>query len=157
MGEEKKASGGREVIGRAFGEAVALMVASPKHKSLFLSDLEWALMPAVMLGQFRVFRMGEDDRPVGVALWAFLDEESEARLTQAGKLRPTDWKSGDRLWLVEIVSPMGGADKMLANLKRTVFAGKAFHYHVTDPKGVRRVVEERGDDSPESVPPKSDG
>lgn len=145
MTQEKGRPQGGDTMGSVFGEIVALLVASPKHRNLFLSDLEWALMPAITLGQFRVFRKGEGGPPVGVALWGKLDEESEARLTQSGKLRPTDWGAGDRLWLVELVSPLGGAEKMLASLKRTVFAGKTFRYHVTDERGVRKVVEDRGD------------
>ena len=37
-----------------------------------LGDLEWLVMPAILLKQFRVFYKG--DQPVGVALWALADE-----------------------------------------------------------------------------------
>ena len=144
MTQEQRPAGAAETMGGVFGEAVALLVASPKHRGLFISDLEWVLMPAITLGQFRVFRK-DGRQPVGVALWGHLDAEAEARLEETGKVRPADWKSGDRLWLVELISPMGGAEAMLANLKQTVFAGKKFRYHMVDKDGKRRVVEDDGD------------
>ncbi len=143
MSEEAKAVAGN-TIGGVFGEAVALLVASPKHRDLSISDLEWILIPAIALKQFRIFRK-EGRQPVGVALWGYLDAESEVRLEKTGKLRPADWKSGDRLWLVELISPMGGSSAMLVNLKQTVFAGKKFRYHIMDDDGRRRVVEDGGD------------
>lgn len=139
---EKETAGGGDTMGAALGEAVALLMASPKHRVLFLSDLEWVLLPALMLRQFRLFR--REGRPVGLALWGYLDAEAEARLSEAGKIRPGDWKSGDNLWLVELVCPAGGDGAMLANLKKTAFAGAAFRYHVTDEKGGRRVVRDEG-------------
>jgi hypothetical protein len=42
----------------------------------------------------------------GVVLWVFVDDEVEARLVSGNaRLRPQDWKSGDRLWIVEAVAP----------------------------------------------------
>ncbi|WP_371818808.1 toxin-activating lysine-acyltransferase [Rhodomicrobium sp. Az07] len=35
--------------------------------------------------------------------------------------RPADWKSGNKLWLVDIVAPFGGQDAMLTDLKEKVF------------------------------------
>ena len=39
--------------------------ALPRHKAIPLGDLEWLLMPAILLRQFRIFYRGE--QPVGVA------------------------------------------------------------------------------------------
>ncbi len=64
-------------------------------------------------------------------------EEVEARLT-AGvtKLRPQDWNSGDRLWVVEAVAPFGGAEEMVKDLKANVFPDKVLRYVATGPSGV---------------------
>ena len=49
----------------------------------------------------------------------------EARLAVgASRMHPRDWKSGDRLWLVEVIAPFGGADEMVKGLKAKVFAGR---------------------------------
>ena len=37
------------------------------------------------------------------------------------RLRPHDWKSGDKAWVVEVVAPFGGGDAMVADLKAQVF------------------------------------
>jgi cytolysin-activating lysine-acyltransferase len=80
------------------------MSQSPIHKQFYISDLEWFVMTPVLLQQFRIFYA--QDRPVGVLLWAFASDEVEARLVQGvTRLRPQDWKSGDRLWVVEAIAP----------------------------------------------------
>jgi cytolysin-activating lysine-acyltransferase len=36
-------------------------------------------------------------------------------------LAPADWKSGETLWLADIVAPFGGHDAMIKDLKEKVF------------------------------------
>jgi cytolysin-activating lysine-acyltransferase len=43
------------------------------------------------------------------------------------RLAPNDWKSGDILWLVDIVAPFGGQEQMIKDLKEKVFAGVALN------------------------------
>jgi len=107
----------------ALGQATLVMMASPVHKHLFLTDLEWLLVPAIAANQYRIFR--SQNRPVGLATWALLTEEAEARL-KAGhrRLRPADWTAGDRLWLIDLVAPLGGADRMAAELRDGPFKGR---------------------------------
>ncbi len=53
------------------------------------ADLEWMVMPPILLNQYRVFH--DQGRPVGVALWAFLSAEAEAKLSPSPpRLRPDD-------------------------------------------------------------------
>lgn len=127
----------------ALGEVVWLFMQSPGHRHLFLADLEWLVMPAMMLGQFRTFRSGE--QIAGLALWATVSEEVEKRLT-AGvvSLAPADWKSGDRLWLVELVAPFGGADAMIEDLKTSVFRGKTAKIRLTGADGKSVVADIEG-------------
>jgi len=55
-------------------------------------------------------------------LWGFVDAEVEARLTAGNaKLRPQDWKSGDKLWVIDTIAPFGGVDAMVKDLKDKVF------------------------------------
>lgn len=117
----------KRTVAEMLGEVTWLMTQSPRHKTFFLSDLEWMAMTPILLNQFRVFY--GPDRPIGVAFWAFVDAEVEARLAQgSAKLRPQDWKSGDRLWVVDIVSPFGGHEEMLQDLKANVFADRTIKY-----------------------------
>ena len=84
-------------------------------------------MVPVMLQQFRLFY--DKDKPIGVALWAKVNEETEDRLKAGNaRLRPQDWKSGDRLWIVEIIAPFGGHEEMLKDFKEKLFPGTPVHY-----------------------------
>lgn len=99
------------------------MMHLPTHKYLFLTDLEWMVLPPVSAGQFRLFR--KDNMPIGYASWARLSEEVEERLKQGvTKLQPADWTSGDRLWLMDFAAPFGGGEEMIQSLKEQVFKGR---------------------------------
>lgn len=51
------------------------------------------------------------------------------------KLRPQDWKSGDTLWVVEVIAPFGGAEEMVKDLKEKVFPEREIRFlAVTDGK-----------------------
>jgi cytolysin-activating lysine-acyltransferase len=53
-------------------------------------------------------RLFADDRAVAFAAWAALSAEAETRLQKPNpRLAPVDWKSGDRLWLVNLFAPFG--------------------------------------------------
>lgn len=133
-------------IAAIYGELVWLMGMSPLHRRMFVADLEWFLVPPIQKNQFRIFRAKE--RPIGVALWAYLDAERDAAYATApGRLKPEEWDCGDTLWLVDLIAPFGHAETMLADLKASVFRGKNFKYHRTMPDGSREVVSEDGTDT----------
>lgn len=107
-----------------FGEVVALMMMPASHKHLFLADLEWLVLPPIMLRQFRLWRNA--DKPVGFASWALLSPEVEARMMGgARRLQPAEWKSGEHAWLIDVLAPTPDfAQQMVDELKRTVFQGR---------------------------------
>jgi len=87
------------------------MTQSPRHKSIPLGDLEWLLMPAILLKQFRIFYQGE--KPVGVALWALVDDIVAKRIDANDKrLTAVEWKSGTNMRIIDIVAPFGGEAEM---------------------------------------------
>ena len=109
------------------GAATALMMESPLHQHLFISDMKWLLLPPLQLQQFRIFR--KEGVPIGFISWAFLDEEAEERmLTGQIRLRPNEWNNGERLWLIDIVSPFGLYDDLIETVKREIFPGKEINY-----------------------------
>ena len=133
-----------KTVAQVLGEIVWLMSQSPVHKQLFVGDLEWFCMPAILLEQFRVFN--GPNSPAAVALWAAVSEETEARLIGgAHKLRADEWRGGDRKWLIELIAPFGAQDEILADLSRSIFAGESFRFHHTTPEG-KRVVATMGPD-----------
>lgn len=107
----------------AFGNAAWLMMHTKTHKHLFVTDLEWACEPPIALGQCYFWHRGHV--PVGFASWAYLSEEAEARMMQGvRKLGPADWKSGDRLWLMDLLVPFGGMQEAAKELRETIFKGQ---------------------------------
>jgi cytolysin-activating lysine-acyltransferase len=132
-------------VSHMLGEIVWLMTQSPLHKHFALADLEWMVMPPILLRQFRLFH--DKGRPVGVALWAFLSDDAEAKLSLSPvRIRPDEWKSGDRCWLIDLIAPLATTENkltaaMLVDLQQTALKGQAIRFHRTDPAtGKREVV-----------------
>ncbi len=126
--------GHAKTMSAVLGEIVWLMSQSQMHKQFFISELEWFVMMQVLLQQFRTFYA--TDRPIGVVLWASVSDEVAERLAQGTtKLRPQDWKSGDKLWLVEVIAPFGGAEEMVKDFKKKVFPEKPVHFLAVNKDG----------------------
>jgi cytolysin-activating lysine-acyltransferase len=104
-----------KTVAQVLGEITWLMTQSPRHKAIPLGDLEWLLMPAILLRQFRIFYKGE--QPVGVALWALADDLVAKRIDAGDRrLAAVEWKSGTQLRSVELVAPFGGEAEMRAQV-----------------------------------------
>lgn len=165
------ASGAPATVAEALGQITWLFSQSPTHGQLRIADLQWSVMPAIVHEQFRVFSFGKlpgaddgrdalpagisreglEQMPLGVALWALLSADAEAKLERGERLSESEWKSGDRLWLVELITPFATpenklAEAMLADLLQGPFAGKRFSLHRTDPKtGLKDKITLGGD------------
>lgn len=158
-------SGAPATVAEAVGQVVWLLSQSPVHKELKIKDLEWSIMPAIVHEQFRVFRFGPlkgtenfsfpspvaggitkegiEKMPLGVAIWAKLSEAAEAKLERSEHLTLAEWKSGDRLWLVELISPFATKENrlqeiMLMDLMKGPFSATPFSLHRTDPATGKR-------------------
>lgn len=137
-----------KTVAQVLGEIVWLLTQSPLHKQMFLADLEWFVMPAILLEQFRMFHgpapaaAGGTPTPAACALWAFVGPETAARLEGgAHKLAPHEWKAANgEPWLIELIAPFGGQEEILRDLAANVFKERAFKFHMTGPDGVRRVA-----------------
>ena len=55
------------------------------------------------------------------------------------KLRPQDWKSGDKLWVVEVIAPFSGAEEMVKDLKDNVFPTRDVHFVAVTKDGKKDV------------------
>lgn len=136
MNEQTRAP---KTVAQMLGEVVWLMSQSPAHKQLFIGDLEWFCMPAIVFEQFRIFY--GPDAPAAVALWAHVSDDTHERLlTGAVKLRPDEWRGGDNYWLIELIAPFGGHDEILGDLKVSVFSQKKFFMNTLNNIGARETV-----------------
>lgn len=128
----------KRTVSHMLGEITWLLSQSPAHKHLFIADLEWMVMPAVLLEQFRIFY--GPNSPAAVAIWAKVSKETDQRLREGQhRLRTDEWKGGDIYWLIELIAPFGAQDEILADLSKSVFKGQPFNYHQVTDKG--RVVQ----------------
>jgi cytolysin-activating lysine-acyltransferase len=100
-----------KTVSQVLGEIAWLMTQSPRHKSIPLGDLEFLLMPAILLKQFRIFYKGE--QPVGVGLWALVDDLVAKRIDAGDKrLTAVEWKSGTNIRIIDVVAPFGAEAEM---------------------------------------------
>jgi cytolysin-activating lysine-acyltransferase len=105
-----------KTVAQVLGEITWLMTQSPRHKVMPIGDLEWLVMPAILLRQFRIFYQGE--QPVGVALWALADDLVARRIDAGDKrLTAAEWKSGSNMRIIDVVAPFGGEEEMQGQLK----------------------------------------
>ena len=66
------------------------------------SQLQYYLSPSIKLNQFKKFY--DNDELVGFVNWAYVHDIVEKRFKQTGKIKSNEWKSGNNIWLIEIVS-----------------------------------------------------
>lgn len=96
-------------------------------KHLTLADLDWAVQPPLILDQCRLFM--KDKMPLGFISWAYVSEDVHQRLQQGNtRLEPHEWKGGEHLWLIDIVTPFGQREEMFNDLKQNVFPQQVAHY-----------------------------
>ncbi|MBV1887593.1 MAG: toxin-activating lysine-acyltransferase [Parvibaculaceae bacterium] len=133
QGEPKEArpeTGLTSLVGSIF----LLMMSSPTHKNLLLSDMEWLVMPAVSSKQMRLIR--HKDRPAAYVSWAFLSDEAEQRLlSHSPRLTPRDWNSGEKVWIVDLVAPETMIDSIVSQLRTGPLAAQEFHIRLAKPDG----------------------
>ncbi len=104
----------------ALGEVAWLMAHSPLHRGWPLDSLLQWVAPALALRQCRVYH--RDRRPVAYVSWAWLSKEvEEAYVLNPRSLRPEDWRSGERLWAIDLVAPSGDGAAVVRDLRTGLF------------------------------------
>jgi cytolysin-activating lysine-acyltransferase len=108
------------------GPVAWLMMRHPNTRHISLSDLEWRVMPALVLEQAKLFM--REGMPLAFVSWARLSDDAALRFrTPAHRLAQADWQSGGQVWLVDVFTPFGGAAELIKDLRENVFSGEAVH------------------------------
>tara|TARA_R100000700_G_scaffold40154_2_gene54930 strand:- start:1699 stop:2214 length:516 start_codon:yes stop_codon:yes gene_type:complete len=114
-------------------DIVSLMSACPHYGGWPLRSIKRVIAPAVLLNQYKIFRYAK--KPVGFVTWAFFDEEAHNSFVHNFRLlRPSDFHSGNRLWIMDVCTradaPKGLPRKMIRYLRERfadrVYQGGAF-------------------------------
>lgn len=116
-----------KLVSAAIGDIAMVMARHPTYKHFSLADLEWMVLPPVLAGQYYVAEARDEATgaraPVACITWGRFSPDVEQRYGAPGaqqpRLHPTDWISGDQLWLVDIVGP----PEAIADAMRALAAG----------------------------------
>ena len=125
----------RSHVRESFGKVVMAMMMLPRYRQQTLSDLQHLVLEPLIRDRIAIAeRAGENAAAsdiAGVAIWASLSDEAEARLmdqVRGGnwplKLRSEDWNSGSNNWLIDVIAPDQKATaNVIANFGKVVKDG----------------------------------
>jgi hemolysin-activating ACP:hemolysin acyltransferase len=124
-------------------QIINLMLQSPNHRHFTLSDLEWMVFPALALGQIAMVESKPDQggsrKPLAVLFWAAVSTEVDKRiasnLSAPIRLRPDEWRSGDTLWIADMIGDLSAGHALVKNLLETTLAGRALRVRSRDSDG----------------------
>lgn len=150
---------------QSFAQIVAVFMRDPRFRTLSVADLEWLVLPPVMVGQFGLahapaasLQVKADKKPkaqpgapivpVAVALWARVspqvDKALSENLDKPIRLRAADWTSGDNIWLIALAGDQRALPRFLAELNAKEFKGRQVKMRKRGPDGkvvIRTIAE----------------
>lgn len=118
--------GASEALSRlpVLGPAIWLYARDSMRKHMFVGDIDWALLPPIVLDQCRLYT--KDKLPYAFVTWALVNDMVDQRLRGGvPKIAPHEWQSGPHIWLIDVVAPFGHTDEVIEDLRHTAFAGKS--------------------------------
>lgn len=127
-----------EDVLRVFGELAFLAFYSNVYRDWSARAIAKAFEPPIYLKQFNIYRAREVPR--GLVTWAKLDAAAEKKHLSGNGLDEFDeWRSGDQLWIMDIMAPWGHGAEIIENIKATVQddSVKTLRIH----KGQKKVLE----------------
>lgn len=122
------------------GPVAWLLMQQAATRHLFLADLEWRVMPALVLDQAKLYM--RDQTPLAFVSWAKLSEATAARYQQPPyHLAPSDWKSGDRVWIIDLIAPFGNTQEIVKDVRENLFPTSAIYQLVPNPTSDVQAVQ----------------
>lgn len=115
------------------GPVLWLYARDERKKFTFIADQDWLVMPPILLDQCKLYM--KEEIPWAFITWALVSDEIDARLrSQIPRIAPHEWKSGEHLWLIDVVAPFGQAVEMIEELRKTQFPGRKVSALLPDPQ-----------------------
>jgi hemolysin-activating ACP:hemolysin acyltransferase len=84
-----------------FDEIINLYFKFDKYKKNTYPELYYHILPSINLNQYKVFK--DEQGIFGFVNWAYLSKEIEKSYIKTSTIYKNEWKSGDYLWLYDIV------------------------------------------------------
>ena len=130
-----KIAGLRSHVRESFGKVVMSMMMLPRYRHQTIGDLQHLVLEPLIRDRVAIAqRAGEGLQAqdiAGVAIWASVSDEADARLREqikAGtwplRLKAEDWNSGDNNWLLDVIAPdQRSTASVIANFRQVVKQG----------------------------------
>ncbi len=106
---------------RTLGELTEIAMHAPVLAEMELRHMGEVFLRPLALGQLRRWRRG--GRIIGVATWAWLNDDTAAAMLRDGGVMPDAWQSGDQLWFIDVIAPYGDLRAISRDL-RALFPGQ---------------------------------
>lgn len=113
------------------GPALWLYARDPNRKFMFLADVDWAVLPPVILDQCRLYT--RNNIPFAFFTWARVSDAVDQRLRSGTpRIAPHEWQTGEHLWLIDVVVPFGQAEQMIDELHKAQFPERKISVFLPD-------------------------
>ena len=107
---------------------------TPSLAKLSVRQMALRIMPPLALGSFHIFY--EDHMPRAAVTWALLGDETVEKIGNGVQLAPSEWVSGNQLWVMESLSPFkGNGGEVIARWVADVLAQNVDEFHFLRPSG----------------------
>ena len=84
-----------------FDNVIKLYHTFNKYKKNTYPELYYHILPSINLNQYKIFK--DEQGIYGFVNWAYLSKEVKESYIKTSKIYKNEWKSGDQLWLYDIV------------------------------------------------------
>lgn len=130
-----KIAGLRSHVRESFGKVVMSMMMLPRYRHQTIGDLQHLVLEPLIRDRVAIAQRAGDGLQAqdiaGVAIWASVSDEADARLREqikAGvwplRLKAEDWNSGDNNWLLDVIaSDQRSTASVIANFRQVVKQG----------------------------------
>lgn len=116
------------------GPALWLYARDAQRRYTFLADIDWRLMPPMVLDQCRLYSKAE--LPWAFVTWAFVADAVDQRLRSTSPIiAPHEWKSGSHPWLIDVVAPFGDGEATALEVAKLIAPAKTVRAWLPDSKG----------------------
>ena len=106
------------------GPALWLYARDPLRKFGFHADIDWRLMPPLVLEQCKLYH--KQELPWAFFTWAKVSDAIDQRLRLANaSIAPHEWRSGEHIWIIDAVMPFQFDEALLLEIVKSIGQGKA--------------------------------
>ncbi|WP_297779342.1 toxin-activating lysine-acyltransferase [uncultured Roseovarius sp.] len=95
-------------FGSALGQAVWLMTMDKRYRDRPIREIERIVATPILMRQFKLYSKGK--QPVAFLIWASVSDAVNAKVEAGEPLALEDWRSGENLVVVDVVSPFAAAE-----------------------------------------------